>query len=214
VSVKTPNCFTATTTCQRLTRRARCTFLYLFPSFRTRVHACVSARVRVRPLPPSRYKHRTHASLPVHDGAATRSFSHPLSSLVKLSRSLAPRNPLISERRRACCCRPNPRAFSLLAFSLSLSLSLSLYLSLSLDHVFTLSHPPCKSPFPHSRHPIPDTRYLIMLNASGFCGRIMRPHCPRTLFRSLRAAFSPSLSLLYACCRQSLVLSCAQRKDL
>lgn len=30
-----------------------------------------------------------------------------------------------------------------------------------------------------TRHPILDTRYLIMLNASGFCGRIMRPRCPR-----------------------------------
>lgn len=47
VSVKTPNCFTATTTCQRLTRRARCTVsLSLSPIFRTRVHAYVRACVR------------------------------------------------------------------------------------------------------------------------------------------------------------------------
>jgi len=172
----------------------------LFPSFRTRVHAyvraCMHACVRVRPLPPSRYKHRTHASLLVHGGAATRSLSHPLSSPVRLSHSLAP--PHFRATRSVLLSPQPPHAF---LFSLSLSLSLFL------GYVFTLSHLPRRPPFPHSRHPIPDTRYLIMLNASGFCGRIMRPHCPRTLFRSLCAAFSSSLSLLHVCCSTVALIS-------
>lgn len=107
-----------------------------------------------------------------------------------------------------------PPVFSLLTFSLSLSLSLSLLPSAA----FSLfpSPTPRGPPFPHSRHPIPDTRYLIMLNASGFCGRIMRPRCPRTLFRSLFALLSLCLfrsfrtrtRLLY---NQPLTLSRAQR---
>lgn len=84
-----------------------------------------------------------------------------------------------------------PPAFSLLTFSFSLS-------SAGAFSLFP-SHSAHGPPFPHSRHPIPDTRYLIMLNASGFCGRIMRPRCPRTLFRSHWTAFSLSLSLSCQC---------------
>lgn len=86
---------------------------------------------------------------------------------------------------RSVLLSPQPLAFSLSLSLLSLAtlpspLSLSLFLFLPQYGAFTLSLP---TAFPHSRHSISDTRYLIMLNASGFCSRIMRPRCPRTLFR-------------------------------
>jgi len=193
VSVKTPNCFTATTTRQRLTpaRVSLSLSLRLLPSaaFRTRGH--MQTCVRVRPLPPSRYKHRTRASL----GAAIPLASSSVAPSLSLSRSHGVPPPPHFRATRSVLRSPQLPAFSLLS-------------SFSRTHTCPLSLPPSRPRFhsflpapviplsSHSRHPIPDTRYLIMLNASGFCGRIMRPRCPHTLFRSLRTAFPLSLSFV------------------
>lgn len=56
----------------------------------------------------------------------------------------------------------------------------------------------------HPRHPILDTRYLIMLNASGFCGRIMRPRCPRATPLSRSLPFSLTRSSLTPLSSRSL----------
>lgn len=167
---------------------------------RARARVCVYDLCRLADINIERM-HRCRCTM-VRRRDPSRTLCQPSSG--SLSRAAQP--PHFRATRSVLLSPQPPRVFS------------SRLLSLSLGHVFTLSHPPRRPPFPHSRHPIPDTRYLIMLNASGFCGRIMRPHCPRTLFRSLRAAFSPSLSHSRArvarLSRRSLALSCARRKDL
>ena len=134
--------------------------------------------------------------------------SHTLCHPSSDSRSLAPRNPLISARRGACCCRPNPHVFSSLLFSslsLSLSLSLSIHLSLSFSRSRFHSFPPTMQtslptlPTPDTRHPIPN--YVKRF-------RILRPDYAASLP-------SHSLSLSYTRvlfdCRADLSLSRAEQ---
>jgi len=215
VSVKTPNCFTATTTCQRLTPDVHAASLPLFlplspsvsfppPLFARAVickRACVCDLCRL-----ARYKHRTRALLAgARCGDSSRILLCHRSSLpLSLSLSLSlcctlttvPPPPHF-RATRSVLRSPQLSAFSLLFILLAPTLALSSPFPSLVPAAFSLFPPRARDPSlsSHSRHPIPDTRYLIMLNASGFCGRIMRPRCPHTLFRSPRTAFPLSLSL-------------------
>lgn len=127
----------------------------------------------------------------------------PSSASLVLSLSLPPPH---FRATRSVLLSPQPPARFLSSSTHYLSLSLSRSSSIPPSpsdrvHSFPLHGPPSL----HSRHPIPDTRYLIMLNASGFCGRIMRPRCPRTLFRSLHCFPSLFHVLFHSCTRSTLL---------
>lgn len=103
-------------------------------------------RMCVWPLPPSRYKHRTRASL-----LARRSLSLVILHRY-LSLPLVCRHPPHFRATRSVLLSLQPPAFSLLTFSLYLSLSFSF--PRSRFHSFP---PTPRGPlFPYSRHPIPN----------------------------------------------------------